>query len=177
MCLKMAEKEIDRDIRKFVNVNKVAKEVKAQQWFALYSKDSENNLLITRAFTLNLNDDQFWKLQCKLECKKLGVWFWINKGELVEGELVTDLEVAEYFRLVNDSSLEMIEYTSLSFEGYELYDAIGQYVGVRSSYFEMLNGFLDMYQIDNTGPLVAAGVHVIIPNREIESAYLTDLLA
>jgi len=170
------EKEIERDIRKFVNVNKVAKEVKAQQWFALYSKDSENNLLITRNFILNLNSDQFWKIQCKLECKKLGVWFWMNKGDLIEDAPVTDLEIEEYFRLVNHSRKEILTSTLLSLEGFEVYDASGRYIGIRSSYFEMLNGMLDMYEINSSLPLVAAGVHVIIPNREIGSEYLVDLL-
>ena len=172
----MMEKEIDRDIRKFVNVNKVAKEVKAQQWFALYSKDSENNLLITRNFILNLNADQFWKIQCKLECKKLGVWFWMNKGDLVEGDLVTDEEVEDYFRMVNNSALTIIEYTDLALSNLILYDADGSYVGVRGSYIEMLNGRIDLYQINSDSALVAAGVHVIHPVREIESNYLASLI-
>jgi len=166
----------DRDIRKFVNVNKVAKEVKAQQWFALYSKNSENNLLITRNFILNLNADQFWKIQCKLECKKLGVWFWMNKGDLVEDAEVTDLEISDYFRSVNHFEKKILTSTLLSLEGFEVYDAGGRYIGIRSSYFEMLNGMLDMYEIDSSHPLVAAGVHLIMPNREIGSEYLVDLL-
>ena len=168
--------EEERDIRKFINVNKVAKEVRAGQWFAMYSKDNENNLLITRNFILNLNSNQFWKIQCKLECKKLGVCFWMNKGDLVEDAEVTDYEIDSYFRLVKSRDLCMIERTNLTLDGLNLYEADDLYVGVKSTYIEMLNGPIDLYQIDDGKPLVASGVHVISPVREIESDYLASLI-
>ncbi|GMB00898.1 hypothetical protein [Pelosinus sp. IPA-1] len=169
-------KNIEQDIRKLVNVNKVFRAVKDQSWFALYSKDSENNLLITRNFILNLTSEQFWKIQCKLEAKRIGVWFFMSKEGLVEDEPVNDLEVNSYFRLVNRSDLEIIEHTDLSLGGLKLYEAEGQYVGVRSSYVDMLNGLVDLYQADVDSPLVAAGVHMIVPTREIESNYLASLM-
>ena len=167
---------MEQDIRKLVNINKVFRAVKDQGWFALYSKDSENNLLITHNFILNLTSEQFWKIQCKLEAKSIGVWFFMGKEGLVEDAPVSDLEVASYFRLVNSPELEIIEYTNLSLGGLRLYEADGLYVGVRSSYIEMLNGLIDLYQADVDRSLVAAGVHVLVPAREIESNYLVSLI-
>lgn len=54
---------------KLVSVNKVAKNVLSIGQFGLF-QIHELNLIATHWFMLSVTEDQFWKIQCKLEAKQ-----------------------------------------------------------------------------------------------------------
>lgn len=166
----------DDDIKKIVNVNKVAKAVKDIGRFALYSNDEENNLLITGHFILNLTAEQFWKVQCKLEAKQIGVWYQIGKNELLESNHVTSDEVKKYFDIVNNSNLQIIGFTDLCLGNIMLYAAHAGYTGIKTSYIEMLDDRPALKQEKIESPVVAADIHIIMPVAQVQSDYLAPLL-
>ena len=168
---------IEDDIKKIINVGKVAKEVKNIGRFALYSNDAENNLLITTNFILNLTEEQFWEVQCKLLAKKIGVWLQITKEGLVEEKMSINGPVDLYFKSVNNEMLEIIGRTELYLGDVMIYTGDDRsYVGVKRTYIEMLEGLPLLKQAGRGAQLVAADVHVLAPVSEIKSDYLRPRL-
>lgn len=169
--------DIDQEVKKIINVSKVAKEVKNIGRFALYSHSAESNLLITTNFILNLTEEQFWEVQCKLLAKKIGVWFQITKEGLVEEKLSIRESVELYFRSVNNKYLEIVGRTDLYLNDVMLYTGHeGGYVGVRRTYIEMLEGLPLLKQAIRGAEIIAADVHMLVPVLKIESDYLRPRL-
>jgi hypothetical protein len=165
----------EEEYKKLVNVNKVAKAVKDIGQFALYSPTKDTNLLLTSSFILNLTEEQAWEVQCKLLAKVRGIWLRINKGELIEGNPVTEAEADIYFKAVNNSNLQQIGNTDLYLGGVALYAAESGYVGVQRKYIDMI-GMPPLKKSPGSNNLIADDVHLIAPVKEVKSDYLAPLL-
>ncbi|WP_196606513.1 hypothetical protein [Pectinatus frisingensis] len=87
-----------------VNTKKVAKQTKIAGEFMMF-KCSSGNLLVTSQFILNLTDEQFFSIQCKLELPELATWWTqikqnIFRSENREPEL--DIWEERYNNFLND---------------------------------------------------------------------------
>lgn len=168
---------IEEDLKKLVNINKVAKAVKDIGRFALCSLNEETNLLITGYFILNLTEGQFWEIQCKLLAKKTGVWFHMSKEGLIEEKPVSEDETGLYFRTVKNQTLQIIGWNDLYLGNIMIYAAEeGAYVGVKRHHVDMLGDVSALKQARVGSLIVAADVHVLTPMKEIESEYLVARL-
>lgn len=167
---------IEDDYKKEVNIKKVVKAVKAIGEFALYSQSEDCNLLITRAFILNLTGEQFWEMQCALLAKRTGVWFFIAKEGLIEKDPVTDGEVDFYFQVVNNENAEIIGYTELTLNGVMLYAGEAKYIGIKSAWMDMLGGLSTVRKAPRSATVKVSDFHVLCIAKDPESQYLAPIL-
>lgn len=154
------------DIRKMIDVNLVVKLTKAIGSFVLHEQSSENLLLITTNFILNLNPSQFWKVQCKLEAKRLGLWYQFANKDLLESKPVEEKDIAIYFDVLKRER-EILSGTSLCITDASdilLYqNGDGQYIGVNREYVEMFDDIPAVAGSSPISPLVVSDMHVITP--------------
>jgi hypothetical protein len=154
------------DIRKVVDVKLVARLTKQIGCFALHEQSSENLLLITTNFILNLNPSQFWKVQCQLEAKRLGLWYQFANKDLLESKPVEEKDIALYFdilkrprEILSASNLCIVDASDIL-----LYqNADSQYVGINREYIEMFDDVPAVAGISPTSPLIVSDMHVVMP--------------
>ncbi|BBB91027.1 MAG TPA: hypothetical protein PKA28_10670 [Methylomusa anaerophila] len=166
------------DIRKLVNVNTVARLTKSIG----KEHDEENFLLITSNYILNLNPDQFWKVQCKLEAKKTGVWYLLADKELCEDKSVSENQVNLYFNIMRSPGnvIASCNLCIVDADDIMLYkNNLSQYVGIQRKYIEMFKDIPNFRQTERSDtPIAAGGMHVITPVRlNKEDFKCLDLLA
>lgn len=156
------------DIRKLIDVGLVAKLTKNIGSFALHEQSSENLLLITTNFILNLNPSQFWKVQCKLEAKRLGIWYQFANKDLLESKPVEEKDINLYFDILKRPK------NILSATGLCIVDASdillyqntdNQYVGINREYIEMFDDTPVVAGFSPQSPLVVSEMHVVMPVR------------
>ncbi len=154
------------DIRKLIDVGLVAKLTKNIGSFALHEQSSENLLLITTNFILNLNPSQFWKVQCKLEAKRLGIWYQFANKDLLESKQVEEKDINLYFDILKRPS-EILGATNLCIVDASdilLYqNSNNQYIGINREYIEMFDDIPAVRGITPTSPLIVSDMHVVMP--------------
>lgn len=154
------------DIRKVIDVKLVARLTKQIGSFALHEQSSENLLLITTNFILNLNPSQFWKVQCQLEAKRLGIWYSFANKDLLESKPVEKKDINLYFdilkrprQILSATNLCIVDASDML-----LYqDSSNQYVGINREYIEMFDDVPAVSGITPTSPLVVSDIHVVMP--------------
>lgn len=166
-----------------ININKVAKVTKGIGLFALIPVSTEINLLVTKYFIIRMSDDQFWKVQCKLEAKEVNVW--LNKTS--EGlERATNCEDVEkvkamYFEILNNIQYaEQLKSTNLMhLAGANLFADETKYFGIATKFLEMFTaGVPKVQKIAGRSNLLLDEVHLIAPvdlkNESYDCKYLKE---
>lgn len=174
---------MEKDLyEKLVNINKATKVTKDINMFILIPISENVNLVSTRYFILNLGDEQFWKMQCKLEAKKYNVWLYKCKEGITEAK---DMAAAEsvkkmYFDALKLGEVEQLESTGLSYSnGTRIYTDGLQYFGLAEKYLEMFTaGMPTVKKISGNGYLLIDDVHIVAPVNlkatEYESKFLKE---
>jgi hypothetical protein len=173
-------KNTDDDTRKLVRIQNVVREVKHIGHFALYAPDSENLLLITDNFVLNMLPEQFWKVQCKLEAKEVGKWYSIINRTLCEDKdtKLTDESIAWYFDLLHRGAdlLTLSKLCIMDALDVVLYtDSLDEKIGIDRDYLHMFRDWPMLQQPIDSGIeeyVIASDYHVLRPVPELESDYL-----
>lgn len=154
------------DIRKMIDVNLVARLTKQIGNFALHEQSSEKLLLITGHYILNLNPSQFWKVQCKLEAKRLGIWYQFVDKDLLESKPVDEKETALYFDVLKRPN-EILSSTNLCIVDASdilLYqNEANQYIGINRKYIEMFDDVPVVAGSSIESPLVVSEMHIVMP--------------
>lgn len=150
----------------FVDSKKVAKQASGLGEFMLMKYDS-GNLLITGQFVLNIMEEQFFSVRCKLEIPQLGVWYLQVKEGLVKSEREPGLEEWErrYNDWLNNTDPEKrLTNTRIELQGCYLYTDGFTYTAVKQERIAMLQYTEDLELSGNM--VVFDGVHVIAPMNE-----------
>jgi hypothetical protein len=162
------------DDRKIINIQAVTRAVKKLGQFALVHKNSECNLLITHEFILNPSAEQFWKIQCKLEAKRLDIWyFWANR-ELIEDESVKEDEIQLYFDVIHQQGTLLKRTGVGTMVGGDTMLLINgeNYVGVKRKYLDMFHGLPVLKQpiADPDHPIIVDEYHLVWPFNDPEDS-------
>lgn len=159
-----------------VNVNKVAKNVLSIGRFGLFQIE-DLNLIVTDWFMLSTNEEQFWKVQCKLEAKYKNVWLNVSKeGINICHGSNADTVHALYLDLVYEQA-EQLKETSLTLGALRLFTDGNGYIGVQNKYLEMLDCLPAVKKAAGRNSVIVDDVHVLTPvdSKHTECKYLKVL--
>lgn len=166
---------------KRVNISKVVKVVKDKSPFMLLPVTEDVNLLVTRTFILNLDEKQFWKIQCKLEAKDHGIWLSKVDGEWCQANGASVESVKEmYFSTINATHAELLKNTDLIQKGYiALFCNEQEYFGVQNDYIDMIPGGVPtVKRLPKTLHFILDDVHIAAPidlkSGEMQCPYLRN---
>ncbi|WP_094607757.1 hypothetical protein SPSIL_008790 [Sporomusa silvacetica DSM 10669] len=159
-----------------VNVGRVAKNVLSIGRFGLFQVE-DSNLIATDWFILSVTDDQFWKIQCKLEARQKNVWLYKSKDSIQECTGATAAQTYElYCNLVYEKT-EQLKRTSLNLGGIELFTDDGKYIGIQAKHLDMIEYAPVVKKARNRESAIVDDVHVftIVSKESTESKYLRPL--
>lgn len=160
-----------------VNVNKVAKNVLSIGLFGLFQVE-DINLVATRWFMLSVTEEQFWKIQCKLEARQKNTWLFKGKDEIQPCSGATTEEVFQmYCSLVYDQNIEQLERTSLIYDRIELFTDNSQYIGIQTKHLDMIDFMPVIKKSKERESVIVDDVHVftIVSQDHTKSPYLRAL--
>lgn len=161
------------DIKRAIDVKKVVKAVKKIGLFALYRSSEDLTLLMTQKFTLNLNKEQAWEVQCALLVQDIGYWHTaVSRGEPIKGNAVEQAEIDKYFRLAKKDA-EIIQFSGIHMGANSIYLGHHEYVAIKADYLQMLRS--PMLRNDReSGIVIAADCHLIAPEDFLMSKFLMN---
>lgn len=152
----------------YINVKQAAAMAKAAGKFVLFEREGEH-FFVTPNFMLHLNPKDAFKLRCKLDIEKVGVWCEFAKGETIRGTSPVDAEkfYGEYMgRILSAENLgEPLTMTGLMIAEYNHQET--QYllaVGM-GGYTALPKGQLAM--ILGGGELRRVGHYVVVDGQQV----------
>lgn len=163
---------------KKVNVNKVAKAALSIGQFALFQSPGLN-LIVTHWFILSINEEQFWKIRCKLEAERINIWLFKGKEGLKECEGASLNKILElYSELVYRDEAEPLTDTSLTYRDIKLFTDGECYYGLRAQHLEMIDYPPVVNHKIERQSVVVDDCHVftIVSQDNIKCEYLRDLI-
>lgn len=163
---------------KTVNVNKVAKAVNSIGQFALFQSPGMN-LIATQWFILKVDEEQFWKIRCKLEAERLNIWLLKSKEGLKECKGATIEETLElYSQLIYRDEPQPIEDTLLTYRGIKLFTNGTHYHGIRASHLEMIGYPPVILHKPDRQSVIVDEVHVftLVGQDHVKCEFLRDLI-
>ena len=162
---------------KLVNVNKVARNVNAIGQFALFQVEGVN-LVATHWFMLNVNEEQFWKIRCKLEARDINCWLVKSKDGLNKCEgYNAENAYALYSGLVYEQTKDL-DQTGLILNGQiMLLSNAHRYYGILTRHLEMINYTPTIRAAYGRESVIVDDVHVFtaVKQENTESKYLKTI--
>lgn len=164
------------DNEKLVNVNKVAKNILAIGRFGLFQIE-DLNLLVTDWFMLNVNDDQFWKIQCKLEARQKNVWLFKSKDGLQECTGASESQIYDMYASLIGESRRKLTKTWLIFGHIEIFTDDTKYIGLPVKNLEMIDYTPTVEMAPGRQSVIVDDIHVftVVEGKNIECKYLRPL--
>lgn len=162
---------------KKVNVNKVAKSILSFGEFGLFQEEGLN-LIATHWFVLSVSEEQFWKIQCKLEAKQINRWLVKSKEGLRERQGASGEEVLDlYNMLVYEDRSELLDRTLLVYRDIELFTDKEKYYGVRALHLNMIDYPPTVKHKFERQSVVVDDVHIftLVSDESAKSEFLKDL--
>lgn len=152
-----------------VNVVTVARLVKAQKQFILFSRDGDE-FIMTASFMLRLRRYDAFLLQCKLEIEERGIWYEVTKeGTIGSGRRADPAQYIEMYakwitHAASDPPLLNTGITISEFNGgpcdVRLLAGADGYVAIQGEYLTMVPAPKD-FRRGSTETVVIDGAHVI----------------
>lgn len=161
-----------------VNVNKVAKNVSSIGLFGLFQIDGLN-LIATHWFMLKVSEEQFWKIQCKLEAKQKNVWLFKSKEGIRECNGANPRDTCDlYSKLVYEDQAELLKRTTLTYGSIEVFTDERNYFGIPVKYLDMLDYSPTVKHAAGRESVIVDDIHVftIVKRENTESPYLRPLI-
>lgn len=163
---------------KKVNVNKVAKAALSIGQFALFQSPGLN-LIVTHWFILSINEEQFWKIRCKLEAELINTWLFKGKEGLKECEGASLEKILElYSDLVFQDKAEQLTDTELTYRDIKLFTDGTYYYGLRAQHLDMIGYPPVINHKTERQSVIVDDCHVftIVDQDNIKCEYLRDLI-
>ena len=159
-----------------VNVNKVAKNVLSIGQFGLF-QIHELNLIVTHWFMLSVTEDQFWKIQCKLEAKQKNVWQYKGKDGMQICKGASEDEIYALYHSIVCEQSKPINRTHLTYGNIELFTDNSNYIGVPVKYLEMIDYPPTVKRTPGRESVIVDEVHVftVVSKEHTESKFLKQL--
>lgn len=164
-----------------VNVGKVAKCVKDIGLFMLSPISTDLNLIATACFVLQVNDKQFFQLQCKLETEDHDVWLYKGKDGYGRSNGTSAADVRRmFFDAFKEEYIQTIHATGLSYtNGCRIYTDDRQYIGIQERFLGMfLAGVPVLKKAYGHKSIIADERHILAPvnlgKQEYRNKYLKD---
>lgn len=163
---------------KMVNVSKVAKACLSIGQFGLFHVE-DVNLVSTHWFTLNVTDEQFWKIQCKLEAKQKNVWLYKGKDGLQECAGEAPKTVYDSYCSMIDDWTTAINRTYLTLGNVEVFTDETKYIGVPARYLDMIDYSPSVKKGNGSGIVIVDEIHLFttMQGNDTECKYLRPLTA
>jgi hypothetical protein len=164
-----------------INVPKATKCIKDIGLFMLTPVTADLNLVATACFVLQLNDKQFFELECKLEVKEQNRWLYKSKDGLTpaNGTAAEDVKTM-FFDAFKADSMQTIHATGLSYtNGCRIYTDGCEYIGMQEKFLNMFTaGVPVLKRAPGHTSIIVDDRHILAPvnlgRKEYRNQYLRD---
>lgn len=161
---------------KLVHVGRVAKNVLAIGRFGLFQINFLN-IIATDQFMLNVTEEQFWKIQCKLEARQTNIWLFRGKEGLQECNGVSDQEIYDMYTTLIKEPKQKLHKTWLIFGQIELYTDANKYIGIPVHNLTMLDYSPTLEAAPGRESVIVDNVHIftMVERKNTECKFLKPL--
>lgn len=160
---------------KLVKVSVVARNALSIGRFGLFQIEEEDmNLIVTDQFMLNVTEEQFWKIQCKLEARQKNRWLFKGKDGLAECSGATPEEICDMYTGLITEARHKLENTYLTFHNVMVYTNDVKYIGLPAKNLEMIDYTPTIEIAPGRESAIVDGIHLftITESRNTDCKYL-----